>query len=154
MANKKTPLAIVVAVIVAATVLSVAAAGVLTSSKNVPAGGTVSQIQASINIGVYADSGCTQTASYVDWGTLQPGDTVTKTLWIKNTGNTDATLSLTANTWSPTNAATWITVSWDKQNANLTPNQPVQATLTLHVATNIDSGITNFSFNMLISGTG
>lgn len=37
------------------------------------------------NIGVFSDSACTTPLAPLDWGSLTPGGTVTKTFYVKNT---------------------------------------------------------------------
>jgi hypothetical protein len=98
MAQRKALAAITVLVIIA-VILSLATSGALSnlvSYQTVPSAGTLTSVQTSINIGIYADNMCTQDASFVDWGALKPGDNTTKTVWIKNLGNTNATLSVSA----------------------------------------------------------
>jgi len=62
-------------------------------------------------------------------------------------------LSLATSTWTPSNANAYITVSWDKQGATLTPGQSSAAILTLSVSSSI-TGITSFSNTITLSGTG
>jgi hypothetical protein len=135
-------------------IVTLTTAGVLNSSQTLPSGGTVASIQPTLNIGVYADSDCTQSASFVGWGTLNPGDSVTRTVWIKNLGTATATLSMSTNNWSPANANTWIGVAWNANGRALAPNEVTQATLTLTVSASVDSSISTFNFNIQITGTG
>ena len=124
-AFKKTS-TILIALIAAAITLSIATSGALialSSSQTVPSGGTLTPVQSSINLGIYANSACTQNASFVDWGTLKPGDNTTKTVWIKNLGNANATLSVSATNWSPPNAYPDISLSWNKEGRALAPQR-------------------------------
>ncbi len=123
--------------------------GVLNSSKTISSSGTVS----TINVEVYLDSACTQTATNINWGNLSPGTSATYTLYIKNSGNSAETLSLSTSNWSPQTASQYITISWNRNNAVLDANQVVQATLTLIVSSSIDNSITAFSNSITISGT-
>jgi hypothetical protein len=56
--------------------------------------------------------------------------------------------------WSPTQAQQAMTAGWNLQNTVLNPNQVVQANLTLSISPSIDSNVTTFSFNTIITGTG
>lgn len=124
----------------------------LSSSKTVPSGGTLTPVQSTINLGIYTDNACTQNASFVDWGALKPGDNTTKTIWIKNVGNTNATLSVSATNWSPPNAYPAISLSWNQEGKAIAPNEVIQATLTLSVSASINSSITAFNFDIRITG--
>ena len=123
--------------------------GVLNSSKTISSSGSVS----TINVEVYSDSACTQAATNINWGNLSPGTSATYTLYIKNSGNTAETLSMSTSSWSPQTASQYIAISWNRNNAVLGANQVVQATLTLTVSSSIDNSITAFSNSITISGT-
>ena len=72
-------LTIVIALLAAGLKATAAASSTLRSHQTVPAGGTITSIQ-SVDVSIYADSACTQTVSFVDWGALKPGDSTTKTI--------------------------------------------------------------------------
>lgn len=137
-----------VLIIATGVILTATTAGVLTVNKAIPSTGTIS----TINVEVYSDSACSQPLASINWGTLSPGATVTKTVYIKNTGNAQITLSMTTNNWSPTNANGPITIFWDKEGSTLAAGQSTVAVITLRVSSSI-SGITSFSCNIVITGT-
>lgn len=153
MALKGLSLAIVVALTATALILSATAAGVLSSYQTVPTGGTVTTIQ-SVNVGIYADSACTQPASFVDWGALKPGESTTKTVYVKNGGNAEAALTMSTTNWTPAAAFSAMSLNWNQEGRKIAPNEVVQATLTLTVSVSIDASITSFGFNIQITGTG
>ncbi|MFB3888047.1 MAG: hypothetical protein ACE14S_01030 [Candidatus Bathyarchaeia archaeon] len=154
MAIKKTSIAAIAALTIAALILTVTSAAVLNSSQTLHSQGSVTPIvQTNPNIGVYSDSACTQNATSLDWGTLSPGGVTTKTVWVKNSGTANATLSMTTTNWSPAGASQYISLSWDRTGKVLAPNEVVQATLTLTVSASV-TGITTFSFDVVITGTG
>ncbi|MCW4044355.1 MAG: hypothetical protein NWE94_02410 [Candidatus Bathyarchaeota archaeon] len=130
-------------------ILTVTTAGLLSVSQTVSSTGTVT----AVNVGVYSDSQCTQTLTNINWGTISPGNSVTYTIYVKNTGNTPITLSMTKTGWNPANADGPITVTWNKEGTSLSAGQSTAATLTLTVSSGI-SGITTFSVNIVITGTG
>jgi hypothetical protein len=74
-------------------------------------------------------------------------------MYVKNEGNTPMTLNLTTNTWIPSGAATYVTVTWNREGAVVTAGSNVQANVTLAVSPSV-TGITSFSFTMVITGTG
>jgi DeoR/GlpR family transcriptional regulator of sugar metabolism len=61
-------------------------------------------------------------------------------------------LSMTTNNWNPASALSYITLSWNSENYMLSGGSVVQAALTLSVSSTI-SGIANFSFDIIITGT-
>jgi archaellum component FlaG (FlaF/FlaG flagellin family) len=87
--------------------LAVTVYGALSSGKTVSSSGKI----VTVNLGVFSNSGCTQTASSIDWGNLQAGATKTFTVWVKNTGNSNITLSMATTSWSPSNATQSIALS-------------------------------------------
>lgn len=126
-----------------------AVTGILSSSKTIGSSGTVK----AINVGVYWDSGCTNATSTIDWGTIEPNTTVTRTLYIKNTGNSPMTLNMTCSGWTPSAAATYMTLTWNREGALVNAAAVVAAVLTLNVSNSV-TGITDFSVNIVIAGTG
>jgi len=89
----------------------------------------------------------------IDWGSVYPSDSVLRTIYVKNIGNVPITLSMTTTAWNPAIAAGQINVTWDRESALLNAGQSISATLTLNVAQNV-SGITSFSLNIIITGSG
>ena len=110
------------------------------------------QIQTTAGIAVYSDSQGNTPLTSVSWGTLQPGESKNVICYIKNEGNTPITLTLQASNWSPAAAPNYFALSWNYNNQPINPDQVVQVTLTLSVASNIN-GITNFGFDITIVGS-
>jgi len=106
-----------------------------------------------IGVGVYWDQACSNPVTSISWGTIDPGSSVNKTVYIKNTGNNAATLSLTTSNWSPSNASSYMTLSWDYNGQPINVNAVIQVKLTLSVLSSI-SGITSFSFDITITASG
>ena len=155
--SKKTSIA-VIALVVTALALTLTTAALLSSNQTVPLNGTIGSGTTdngsidTINVGVYSDSACTQTVTALNVGTLNPGGTATQTVYIKNAGNIAETLTMTANNWTPTNAPTYLTLSWNRQNTVLDAGSSIQATLTLTAAANTGS-LTTFSCDVTLTGT-
>jgi hypothetical protein len=106
-----------------------------------------------VGVGVYSDQACTSPVSAISWGTISPGSNVNKTVYIRNEGNSAATLSMTTSNWSPANASNYITLKWNYGGQTLAVNQVVQVMFTLSVSSSI-TGITSFSFTITITATG
>jgi len=135
-------------IITTGVILTALTTGALTVTKPIPATGTIS----TINLEAYLDVACSQPVTSIDWGILSPGATVTRTIYLKNTGNVQMSLSMTTNSWSPTNANGPITITWDREGSTLAAGQSIAAVITLRVSSSI-SGITSFSCNIVITGT-
>jgi hypothetical protein len=105
-----------------------------------------------VGVEVYWDSECTQKCTAIDWGNLYPGDTNSKTLYIKNVENTPCTLTMTTSNWNPPEAANHITLTWNYNGETLNPNTVLPITFTLHVSPEI-SGIYSFEFDINITAT-
>jgi uncharacterized protein YcnI len=121
--------------------------------------GTSSGISATSNVpssslSMYSDSACTVPMTTINWGSVSSGGTITRTVYVKNTGGgVSLTLSMATSNWNPTNANGPLTVTWDKEGSLLAPGQSTAATITLSVSSSI-TGITSFSVQILIYGTG
>jgi hypothetical protein len=146
----KRALIAIAALLICALAISATTVAVISVNQNVPSSGSIAT---SPNIGVYSDVACTQNLTSINWGSITPGNNVTQTVYVKNTGTGSMTLSMTVSNWSPAQADTYLTITWNKQGNQLTAGQSITATLTLAVAANI-TDITNFSNTITISGTG
>ena len=106
-----------------------------------------------IGVGIYWDSSCTNRTYSISWGSLDPGSSKTATVYIRNEGNTAATLSKAVQNWNPSGASNYMTLSWNYSSQVLSANQVLQVRLTLTVLSTV-SGITDFSFDLTITATG
>jgi hypothetical protein len=138
----------VIAVALTGLFLTMITAGALVASQTVQSGGTIT----AVNVGVYSDSGCTQNCTSIDWGTLAPTNSTTRTIYVKNTGTIPVTLSMTTVNWVPSNANTYLALTWNRQNYALAAGSSVSATLTLTASASAGN-ITTFSFDIVITGT-
>jgi archaellin len=137
----------IVAVMMMTTVLAL-----LQTSKTVPSSGTISAFK----VGVYADSALTDPLYKINWTNVNPGNSTTQTIYVKNeAGNLNLNLSMTTNTWSatPTNTTDVATVTWNKGGTVLAPGQNATATVTLTVADNAETQFgLSFDVNVKIIG--
>jgi hypothetical protein len=106
-----------------------------------------------IGIGAYWDDNLTNRVNGINWGTLEPGDQKSFSIYLHNEGNSAVTLSESTSDWNPSEAATYLTLSWNYNGQAIEADKNLQVTLTLSVSANI-TGITNFSFNIIVVGTG
>ena len=145
----KASLTILIVSISFALVSSVVVSGVLNTSKTIQSTGKVK----SINVGVYWNSACTNVTTSINWGTIEPNSTVTRTVYVKNTGNSPLTLHLSSSGWNPANSNQYMTLTWDRENAVVSSGSVATAVLTFRVSSSI-TGITDFSFDIIVEGTG
>lgn len=139
--------------IVASLLLTIVAApqifGLLSSTLSLSSSGSLK----TVNIKAYSDSGGTTLLSSINWGTLEAGQTATRTLYLKNEGTTTVTVSMSASGWNPSGASAYISITWNREGATITAGQAVQATITCSVSSGA-SGISTFSVGIVITGTG
>ena len=150
MSMRKISTGTIIAIAATGLFLTLLTSGLLLSSQTVPSNGTV---LSTVNVGVYNDQACTQNCTSISWGTLAPGNSTIRTVYVKNTGTLPITLSMSVTDWNPPEANGPIALSWNRQDAMLNASQWIDATLTLTILPSIDSSITNFSFNITITGT-
>lgn len=137
------------AVLVSIVALTVIASGFMQSSVRIVGRGTVK----AVGVGVFWDSNCTDTVSFIDWGMVEPGSMNNVTVYVRNDGNVAANISLATENWNPSNASDYLALSWNYDGRQLNPLEVVQVTLTLTVSSSVQ-GITSFSFDIIISISG
>jgi hypothetical protein len=135
------------AIVVVAMLLITSALALLPSTNTITHNGTIE----AIGVGVYQDSACSQSLSTMNWGTLRPGASYNKTIYVKNLGNVIVLLNMTVTSWNPSNASAYITLTWDRQGSAIAPGNKVQALLLLSVSADVN-GFTEFSANTIIAG--
>ena len=143
--SRNKQIAVLIAVLVIALVLGVTALNYIFLYN-------VGNVKA-IGVGVYWDSGCTNEALLIDWGIVEPGTTEDVTFYIRNEGNSDVMLSMNTTNWSPSDASNYIALSWDYGSQSIIPATVLQVTLTLSMSLSVQ-GITSFSFDIVVTGTG
>jgi hypothetical protein len=125
------------------------ALSLLNNSRTVTNSGSVK----GVGVGIYWDSACTNRTSSINWGLLEPGSNKNVTVYVRNEGNAAATLSKAAQNWNPSTASSYMSLNWNYAGQTLSVNQVIQVKLTLVVSSTV-SGITNFSFDIIITATG
>jgi hypothetical protein len=120
------------------------------SAAPLPSNLTASSV--SSNLGVYSDEACTIPFEEIKWGSLAPGGTVNRIVYVKNTqADSSLTLNLAAANWNPTSADGPLKVTWNRQETVLAPEESVKATIQLW-ASNSVVGISSFAVQIIISG--
>jgi hypothetical protein len=157
-------LAPLVALVVIALALTALTAAVLNTQQNIPASGTIQTVTDSggegggggnvgtINLDVYTDAAATIRCTSIEWGALSPGDLASRTVYLKNSGNTAEVLNMTGVEWNPSPAGSVLTLSWNKEGTTLAAGAVMAATVSLYVPQETGS-LTSFSLNIVISGS-
>jgi hypothetical protein len=104
-----------------------------------------------IGVDVYRDEALTEILDIIDWGLLDPGENRSVSAWVKNTGNDEQKLVMWTESWNPTNASDWISLSWDYGGSWVSVNASVPVVFTLSIDLDIE-GVTNFSFDIWVKG--
>ena len=136
--------------VVAVAIVTIAlVAALLSASQTMTNTGTVT----GIGVGVFWDSAGTNKTTLISWGTLLPGDTRSCLVYVKNVGYDPVTLSMATSAWVPSNASSSIGLVWNCTGYVLPLHDAfVACNLVLNVSSSI-TGITDFSFNITITGT-
>ena len=134
-----------IAVLVVMT--AVTTLGLLSNNKTVQSHGAVK----TVNVGAYWNSGCTNTTTSIDWGMVSPGSASNVSFYVRNEGNLPVRLGLSTQKWSPANASSYMSLSWNRESQTLAVGNVTLATLTLNVSASI-SGVSSFSFDTVIIG--
>lgn len=142
------PSGIVVALVTTSLLLTATTVGLLSVTQEVPFEGTIT----TLNVGVFLDQECTQNLTSISWGGIYVGESETKKIYVKNTGNAILELSMSITEWEPEFSNGPISMSWNKENYLLEPEEIIEATLTLTILENTE-GISDFGYKMLITGT-
>jgi hypothetical protein len=107
-----------------------------------------------VGISVYSDVAGSVVASNINWGMLEPGQMVNATLYLKNTSNVPVTVSFAVGNFVPASGQTYLACTWNYTSGGLLyPGQLVAVTFTLTVASTV-TGITAFSFDIGVVGSG
>ena len=135
--------------IIAVIVGSLVGVGLSTSNLNRTFSISSAGMVTSVGIEVYADEQCTITVATINWGSLEPGEYVTRIVYVKSLSNVDTVLHLQTGDWNPPESSQHIDFAWDKEGYVLGPGEVAKATLMLQVSNQIEN-ITNFGFNIVI----
>lgn len=140
-----------VALLIAIFLVSVSAqvGSLVQTNDTIPNSGSIK----AMGLGVYLDSGCINKVTSINWGVLDPGSNINKTVYIRNEGNAVVKLLLATSNWNPTSASRYLTLKWDYASQSLSVAAVLQVKLTLAISASI-TGVTSFSFDINLVGTG
>jgi len=127
--------------------LAVASTGLLIEDQSVSINGTLQ----TLNIETYEDFEATLNCSMIDFGSLSPGKASNQTIYIKNIGSEIVFLSMNVQSWEPSDAETFLLLSWNRDDHILSPGESIGATFILDVDKDV-FGFSDFSFSISIIG--
>lgn len=102
-----------------------------------------------VGIEMYSDVGLKNSVSSIDWGSIAPGSTKNVIVYIRNEGDSAVNLIMNSSNWTPSNASTYMTLTWNYLGQSINAGTTIQVTFSLSVMADIQ-GITNFSFDIII----
>ena len=123
--------------------------GVLTSRMSISSYASVK----SVGVAVYWDANCTFEVASIDWGMVEPNSSVDVDLYVLGVGNANVTLFMSTESWSPAEASLYLSLSWDAEGSVVEPEQVLPVQLSLSCSANV-TGITDFSFDIIVMGSG
>jgi cytochrome c oxidase assembly protein Cox11 len=138
----------VVAVVLAASLVAVAL-GLTYFSVPVHSVGTIK----TVGVGAYWDRNCTQKATVLDWGVLEPGQNKSVIIYVRNESTVHISLSLSTGNWTPSNASTFMALTWSFTGQFVKQGDVAKVTLFLMVSKQI-KGVGAFGFDIVIAGSG
>ena len=106
-----------------------------------------------IGLSVFEDEALTTPLTSINWGLVEPGETIYKDIWVYNDGNYRITLMLTTDNWNPPNASDFMTLTWNYANQVIEPGAALGLTFSLYISSSI-TDIDTFSFVITVTGVG
>lgn len=104
-----------------------------------------------IGVDVFADAELTSRLTEIPWGVMSPDESRNVTVWIQNTGNYAQKLVMWTESWNPTSAFDFISLTWDYDDSWIPVNDAILVVFTLSLDADI-TGVTNFSFELWVKG--
>jgi hypothetical protein len=106
-----------------------------------------------VGVGIYWDQGCTNKTLWIDWGSIEPGSNSSVIVYVRNEHDSAVSLRMATSNWTPSVALGYLTLTWTYSGKLLNANDVIPMGLNLNVSPNV-SGITDFSFHIVITTTG
>jgi len=106
-----------------------------------------------VGVEIYWDQGCTNRTLSLDWGIIKPDTNSTLTVYVRNEGDSAVSLLMETSKWKPSVSLDYMTLIWTYSGTILNADEVVPIDLILNVSPTV-SGITDFSFDIIIITTG
>jgi hypothetical protein len=106
-----------------------------------------------VGVGIYWDKDCTNRTLTFDWGLIGLGSNNTVRVYVRNEGYSTVSLWMATSNWTPASALGYITLTWNYTGRILSAGEVIPVEPILNVSPAV-SGITDFSFDIVITATG
>jgi hypothetical protein len=110
-----------------------------------------------IGVEAYWNIECTNKTELIDWGVIYPGESKDVTFYVKSISNKDVVLSFNLTNWVPPTISNYINLTWDYNEAPLSPGKVIPITFTLTVSSSdsfinylVEKKVQEFSVDILI----
>jgi hypothetical protein len=103
-----------------------------------------------VSASLYKDIGATTPLSAIDWGKLDPGNSRTVTMYIKNEGTSSLTASFSYGNFTPSTVSQYVTYISDLSSSSLNAGRIRRFSITINVANGV-SGIPSFTNDLVIT---
>ena len=110
-----------------------------------------SGVMADVDLGVYSNSACTQPLTSINWGMCYVEENTTVTVYLRNEGSVDSTITVATDNWTPSSAETCYLLYATCDGQTLAPDEVFTTTLTLYPLSTA-SQFDTFSFDIIIQG--
>jgi len=107
----------------------------------------------SIEVGVYQDAGCSYPVEGIDWGIIEPGQDLTKIVYMRNEGNWEFHLSVYAANWTPPETESYMSLTSDYQGQPIPVGSTIRVELILSLSEDVRD-IASFDFDLVIEVEG
>lgn len=107
-----------------------------------------------VEVAVFSDVQCTRPVVNISWGLLSPGESKNFSCWMRSTSNVPVVVSMTVSNWVPLNISSWISVCWGCEGLMLYPGEVISVAFSLEVDSAIPYGFRDFTFDILVCGSG
>jgi len=125
-----------------------------------------------LGVEAYWDQGLTNRSGTINWGSVLAGSSQNATLYLRNTGNFNATLELSTANWTlrnstngivagPSESSQYMNLTWNYSNATVRPGGTIQVTLILKISSSpeftsmaITKDVKGFDFDIMITVNG
>ncbi len=115
---------------------------IISSSQIIPVAGTIKSVGVDVS------------PTSLAWGILEPNSVTNMTVNIRGNGTAPVTLTYQVTDWQPKEAEDYMALTWNYKGQSVNSTwTPVVFSLRVHQNVT-SSGITNFSFNIVVTGTG
>lgn len=105
-----------------------------------------------VDVDIFSDIGCTKQLMTIDWGELEAGESSSKSIYIKNNGETRIVLRLYTENWSSQVADDHISLTWDYNGSLLKSGQIFNVNLILEIDSDCPELI-QYRFDIIIIGS-